>query len=471
MVAVISQDDYRLAEPMTLRCGASSWQAIGLIEAFEGVLSWPDKAPPRPSTRVRRTTALRALVADLLRLEAKGVAGYHGMGAKDFPLPVLGFGYGVFMEVKNAMVAAGLLAFEPGYRRWSSFDNYDTGERGPLYQRGGKAARFRLTPEALTEIEAAEIALDAWGDHWSLPEPLQATISAQAVTAPLIELRATKQWRAGAKPKAEYLPFDMSSPAVAPILSDLRAHNEFMVTLGVSGVDFIGLRRIFNNGDVPDYAWDQGGRFYSLRVPGMGAAYESLSGDERRQRIKIGGQSVTEVDMSASQLRLLYALLDEEIPAGLGADLYQLNGAHRDAVKAIVTQAIGSQSMASKRWGSQAALEYRSEHKGRTLEADHPFAVAQEVTRRGHPILERLGPPGVPSALGLQFIEAEVMRRAMASLRRSGIGALPVHDSLIVPVGREGDAEAALVAAFKTQVELVTGLPARHCPSVKRKGA
>jgi len=414
---------------------------------------------------------LRALVADLLRLEAKGLAGYHGMSPKDFPLPVLGFGYGVFKEVKEAMVAAGLLAFEPGRPRWASIDNYETAERGPLNQHGGMAARFRLTQEALTEVDGAGIALDVWRDHWSPPEPLQAAIGAQAVAVPLIELRATKEWRAGAKRKAEDVPFDMASPCLTAILADLRAHNEFMAALGVSGVDFVGLRRIFNNGDVPNYGWDQGGRFYSLRMPSMGAVYETLSGAERRQRIKIGGESVAEVDMSASQLRLLYALLNEQIPAGLDSDLYQLEGAHRNAVKAIVTQAIGSQSIGSKRWGTQAALEYRGEHKGRTLEADHPFAVAQEVTRRGHPILERLGSPGVPSALDLQFIEAEVMRRAMATLRRSGIGSLPVHDSLIVPASRERDAVAALVGAFKTQVESVTGSPTQHRPMVKHKGA
>ena len=470
-MTVISQDDYRRAEPMTLRCGAISVEAIGLIETLHGALSWGGKEKPRPSTSHRRTTALRALVADLLRLEAKGVPGYHGMSPKDFPYPVLGFGYGVFKEMKDAMVAAGLLIVEPGHPWWLSFDNYETGGRGPLYQRGGMAARFRLTREALTEVEGAGIALDAWRDHWSPPEALQASISAQAVNAPLIELRATKEWRAGAKRKAGDVPFDMASPALASILADLQAHNDFMVALGVSGVDFVGLRRIFNNGDAPNYSWDQGGRFYSLRVPGMGAAYETLSGPERRQRIKIGGESVTEVDMSASQLRLLYALLGEELPAGLEEDLYQLNGAHRDAVKRVVTQAIGNQSMRSKRWGAQASQEYREEQDGRALEQDHPFAAAQEVTRRGHSILERLGEPEAPSALRLQFIEAEIMRGAMAALRQAGIGSLPVHDSLIVPVGREDDAEMALADAFRAQVELVTGSPTTHRPWMKHKGA
>ncbi|MBN8839031.1 MAG: hypothetical protein J0I25_02370 [Sphingomonadales bacterium] len=270
-------------------------------------------------------------MADLLRLEARGVVGYHGTSPKAFPSRVLGFGYDVFQPMKDAMVTAGFLAFAPGRQRLVSFTNVATGAKGPVVQSGGYQARFKLTAKALEEVKAAGISLDAWKDHWSPPEPLQSAAVPLGRVGPLVELRATKERREGVMRKGENLPVDMSLPQLQPILGDLQAHNDFLAGIGVTGADFIGLRRIFNNGDEPGYAWNRGGRFYSLRTKGMGKAYESYTGEQRRRRIKLGGEAVGEVDMRASQLRLLYALLDEPLPTGRADDLYALKGVSRDA--------------------------------------------------------------------------------------------------------------------------------------------
>ena len=466
----MSQDDYKAAEGMTLRCNAESVEAIGLTEVMLETLPWTTPAYQHATTQKRRT-ALRALLADLLRLEAKGLAGYHGMSPKDFPSKLLGFGYDVFIALRDAMDSAGFLTVEPGRARWNSFDNIETGERGDITQHGGRQARFRLTPKALEEVRAAGVTLDAWSAHWSPPAPLQLVTSSLVPAAPLIELRAAKERRGGTKRAGQNVTFDVASPLLQPILEDLQDHNGFMRELGVTGVDFIGLRRIFNDGNVPGFSWDKGGRFYSLRGAGMGKPYEALSGDERRSRIQIGGEPVGEADMGSSQLRLLYALLDQPLPAGLEADLYTLPGAHREAVKAVVTQALGKGAANAKRWGADARREYRRDHGGRTLQADHPFADALAATLAGHPILERLGGPGMPAALDLQFTEAEVIRRAMARLRSDGIGSLPVHDSLVVPRMHLQAAEVALQSAFQLQVEKMIGRPTEQRASVKLKAA
>jgi hypothetical protein len=173
-----------------------------------------------------------------------------------------------------------------------------------------------------------------------------------------------------------------------------------------------------------------------------------MRGDERRRRIKLEGKRVGEVDMAASQLRILYVLINEPIPDGLTDDLYALPNVHREAVKMVATQTIGKESANSIRWGRQAVKDYAKENGGASLEVDHPFKASLAATVAGHPILERLGTAGCPGALELQYVESEIVRRAMALLRSDGVPSLPVHDSLIVATDEMGRAEGALREAF-----------------------
>jgi hypothetical protein len=447
----MSPDDYKQAEALSLRCSALSAEARAFTDGLLMALPW-DKPAYHKASIGKRRKALQALVADLMRLEARGLAGYHGMSPKDFPSAILGFGYDVFTALKDAMVSAGLLVFEPGRPHWISFRSLETGGAGDVAQSSGWAGRFRLTAKAVEEAEAAGVVLNGWADHWSPPAPLQLAAATLVPSAQLVELRAAKERRGASKPKGLNLTFDMDAAVLQPIVADLKEHNALMQSLGVAGVDFVGLRRILNDGDRPGFAWNRGGRFYSLRTPGMAETYETLAGEERRRRIRIAGESVAEADMTASQLRLLYALLSQELPDGLEQDLYDLPGVHRTAVKLIVTQAIGKESVCSKRWGSEATRDYHKDTGGASLEADHPFKASLRSALAAHPILERLGQPGTPTALGLQYVESEVVRAAMAELRAKGIGSLPVHDSLVVPERHLGDAEVALQAAFRTQV-------------------
>jgi hypothetical protein len=54
--------------------------------------------------------------------------------------------------------------------------------------------------------------------------------------------------------------------------------------------------------------------------------------------------------------------------------------------------------------------------------------------------------------------------------RRHDVPALPVHDSLIVPLSRLEDARSALVEAFGTYLHQERGHPPTVLPSVKLKG-
>jgi hypothetical protein len=178
---------------------------------------------------------------------------------------------------------------------------------------------------------------------------------------------------------------------------------------------------------------------------------------------------VIEIDMRASQLRLFYALIDQPLPPGLADDPYAIGGLDRDPIKLVVTQALGKAQARSRRWSGSASADYRKDHPDRALSADYKFKVYQEAVLAAHPALERLGSPGVPQALDLQFIESEIIRLGMETLMHMGVPSLPVHDSLIVPEDAVDVASEVLEEAFTVVVEKELGRPTLHRPTLSVK--
>lgn len=75
------------------------------------------------------------------------------------------------------------------------------------------------------------------------------------------------------------------------------------------------------------------------------------------------------------------------------------------------------------------------------------YAKVREACLRQHPIMARLHTSGL-TPLDFQFHEAEILKAAMSLLRKRGVPALPVHDSLVVPKSAREDARAVLSIAF-----------------------
>ena len=453
--------DRKAAGLLNLRSEPRSEQARNLVEGIiEDVIlpAWPRDKQQRPASVAKHRVALGALLGGLLRLEADDRAGGHGMAPRDFPEAQLGFGRSIFLQQRDALVAAGLLAFVPGWQRLHNFTNNETGD--PVTRSGGgMRARFRLTASGLKRVELAGVALGAWAEHWS---PRRAPVDSTASPGALIELRGAKPIRGGKGPK---LPVDFNDPRVSAWLADLQDHNGFVGACGVGGIAFVGLRRLFTDGDVPGFDWQRHGRFYSLP---SGEAYEQLSGNERLQRITIGSERIGEADLRASQLVLLYALLQE--PFSSTADPYTIDDLDRELVKAWVAQALGRGDVDARRW-SEPAREYSAvAQRAANLSKTHPIATYRERTLARHPVLRRLGEPSVPTILELQFHESEILRAAMGSLRLQGTPSLPVHDSLLVPSSGLQDASAAITAAFLTYVEQITGQTCKVEPTVRLKG-
>lgn len=126
-----------------------------------------------------------------------------------------------------------------------------------------------------------------------------------------------------------------------------------------------GFRRDFNlcDGPVSEYRWNLGGRLYS---PGE-ASYQQ-AGQADRIKMRIDGQSVVELDVSAAQLS---ALLGPERPDG---DLYErgkLAQVPRYIVKTWVTVSLGRGSPLSK-WHPGTRAKW--EQDGITNEARKPWS-------------------------------------------------------------------------------------------------
>ena len=174
-------------------------------------------------------------------------------------------------------------------------------------------------------------------------------------------------------------------------------------------LDYVFLHRVFNKG-----SFSLGGRFY-------GAIYQQFPSKYRRY-IYINGNHTVELDYSAFHIRMLYHLDGLECHgdpySGIGdrkkvklAQLIMINAdKHRKGIKGI-----------RKAWlknGIYTGLKDEDiEALVAKFKAHHP-AIA-------HHLLTGIGRQ-------LQNIDSNIMDDILTNLRKQGIPALPVHDSVIV---------------------------------------
>ncbi|OWK31781.1 hypothetical protein SPMU_00990 [Sphingomonas mucosissima] len=400
-------------------------------------------------------------MADLLDLQGgrkEGglpLCGSHGMSPRDFPSQALGFGYDIFCPVVEALSAAGFLTMAQGKPRWSTW----TGQGGAdVISTRGRVTRFRLTCRALESAEAHGIAVADWQRHWGRTEPSVPLVPAKA---PRIVLHGKRVRQGAKKPPAPNLPVDMAHPAVRRFSEDLEALNDYLTRQSISGFAFAGLRRIWNNGDQPGFAWQWGGRYASL--PG-GDAYENMSAERRLERIRINGSAVAEVDIRACHLTLLYGLLSEPLDAE--RDPYEVEGLPRVVVKAWVGQALGASKVDFIRWSKEAKDKYSAAFPARHLSSDFKARDFGRLVLKVHPVLERLD-EGELDSVSLMFHEAEVLSSAMLQLRLGDVAALPIHDGLIVGLEHARAARTAMAVAFAERLRTLTDSEPTALPAFK----
>jgi len=449
-------DEREAAPLMELRSYPISAEATAFVEKLlQDVIlpAWPAGLQQRKTTVEKHRKAISALMADLLRLRLRdGVPiGKRGMADKDFTgLP---FGHDVFRRTREALIGAGLLEFLAGYRYFTAHV-----ARGTVSS--SVQGCFRLTGRALALAEGAGVLVESlpdWLEHWDRP---RAAVAKAEAGAELIVLKSQKFGYGPNRTEGKPLPVDNKADRVRSMVQELEEHNAFIETAGVDGSTFSGLRRIFNNGDVEGFAWQWGGRMFSV----SGGGYESDRKDDRFAVMQLGGERIGEVDLKASHLSILYALRGLRFDPAM-TDPYAVDGMDREIVKAWITHAVGRGDARARRWSAKARAVYKYIAAERNLQVDYPFAQARESILKAHPILGELEGDDDVSVLSLMYHESEIVLAAMRSLRLKGIPSLPVHDCLIAPVGKLTVAQRELTESFSLYIEEVTGAPPLLTPA------
>lgn len=457
---IISLEDRYSANFMSLRRGPISTEAKAWVQALLDTIVLPaGKISDKPSSHEKALVAIGALMADLMDCQGgrkdggPPLCGSRGMSRRHYPAAILGFGFDIFVQVVAALKDAGLLVTAIGQPRWTTWSNPQGQD---VTSTKGLVTRFRLTEAAVEGAEVHGVPVRDWEAHWGQSG---ATAVPAASSEPLVVLRGRKVRDGAKKPSAPDLPVDLTDPVVASFHADLQELNAFLGRQTITGFAFAGIRRIWNDGDVPGSEWRRGGRFASL--PG-GDAYEAMSAERRLKRIRINDRPIAEVDIRACHLTLLYGLLGAEM---LGdQDPYAVDDLPRAIVKDWVSQAIGLGRTDFTRWSAAAKAKYESSNPGRSLRADFKLSyIGTRIVCR-HRVLERLK-PGELDSVGLMFHEAEVLSCAMRRLRLQGIPALPIHDGLITPISDVEAAKGAMAQAFGSRIWNATGTPSTVSPA------
>lgn len=431
------QDEKR-ALIMPLLGGPKSPAAEAAVEALfqEVVRPRMEGKQQRPSSLKKAWDALGALLSDLCRYRLHMRDGKHGVAPKDFPAAELGFGRTAFMLVKDALSDAGLIRLKNGWN--FTGEGFD----GAIARYGGSVTIFRLASSLVERL--GDLCGPEARQHWFHGSPKVRP------TESLLSLRSRKD----ASGVATELPYSVSEPGVANLIRRLEELNAFLLGR-VEGVAFGGLRRVYNDGDLPQKRWRRGGRYYSRK----GAERYELMGEFGRvETILLDGEIVGEVDVRASHLAVLHGVLGLPFDPGR-SDPYACGNVHREAVKAFLTASLGLGHLNLKRWSLRSKDAYEEKTGGRKLNEDYIVEEVRSAVLDRYPCLDRIEELGINS-LDLQWHEAEVLTLAIESLMARNVPSLPVHDALLVPEAKLEEAKAALRRAFATHFETEQLVPA-----------
>jgi hypothetical protein len=398
---------------MPLKGAARSNEAEALVSTVMEAIIMPFRAAQkqlRPSMIPKYRKALSAFLADLLAAASAGKWGR--CGTSNAALSGCPGSRQAFLDVRTALVSSGSVEEIGGFVAKVSATDGTPLEN--IYER----TVFRPTTKLLALAEEEGVLLTDFRQHF-FPSGAKPW-----VPGAYVEARATKP--GNKKAPGRCLEIDTNDPVALSILERMERLNAFLLEEGrVTGILFGGLRRVFHDADQPGFKWQTGGRFYSMQ---NWDAYEQLKGGKasRSREIRIDGEAVDEVDISAAHLTLLYGLLGVHFDGT--QDPYAVPGFGRKAVKDWIKVALGASD--------------------ETIGGPKCSKVRKACVKR-HPILAGLYGHGV-GTLDLQYHESEIILAAVEDLRDLyGVGCLPIHDGLIIPQSQRDLAHAVLVEAFQ----------------------
>ncbi len=199
---------------------------------------------------------------------------------------------------------------------------------------------------------------------------------------------------------------------------------------------YASARRIFHNG-----CMKSGGQWYG--------GWTNFKSDERCSFI-IDGHPVVQVDVNAMILCLLACFTGKPMNMiGSFQDIYQAvlfqipNIANaRDKVKQVVMELIGSGDPHKEKPSLDSEI----------LNSVDEYIYIRDLCLQAYPALACLNKKRFNYINDLSYYEADILTRALLSLKKIGVVAYPVHDCLIVRLGNEFDAVQTFKQVFKDYV-------------------
>jgi hypothetical protein len=412
-------DELRFAPLANLMGRAISSSAASLVSRLADAYPRTTKTAKR-SNKPRKLepqlhAAIGAFLADLLMAQGNQDSGGWlrlSLAKNDFkkPSPV---SYRMFGGLRTAWKAAGLIEERAGYSGKRGFGN-----PGPIV---GSMTRFRATPKLLKVSKERGVLIHDVQDHFfiefEMPSELVQLTSPSGLTRNTAEAKGLRNE-----------------------VAELNAH---FATHKLEGARHIGWVRKFHGASPDKYMLNRGGRLYS-QPPMPATNYQNMP-QERRLKLRMDGEPVSEIDISASYLTIFYAAHGKRIEM---SDAYRNivgpDALDRAIVKFWVNASFGNSSLITK-WSPKLkkAFAQRYREDGWTIDGKkYPVRSVREKTLSFHPLLGQWGTklaPNMPWSWGhLMFSESRVIISTMLRLAREhNIPAAPVHDSLIVPRSKE----------------------------------
>lgn len=369
------------------------------------LISWAGRSEPRPVHRQRRPAAF-----------------------SDAPV-----GFNSFTSTMSALRSLGFVHEARGIR---FSDGSLSGFGGKTTFRGAAARNWPTLP-----------LLDLATVHGVVPETLQRDFQfapptrAPAVKHP-VELKNFELQEKWGGETTSHRIASMNDAEAHSLITDVVKHNDLAKGLSFEGCAPPRWKRVFHG------AWQAHGRWY---VVGTDGTYQSLSA-QRRAGIRINREAIVELDVKASHLTILRALAGFPPMTGDPYAIPGLEAVGRKTIKQWVLETIGS-GKAIARWSSRTDEAIKQERTAPSLRgpilAVHPY-LAEAGLLVPQSLATGLSVPAVRLVNPyVSWLEAEAMTEAMRALRQLNVLAMPVHDSLIVPVGAKEDAVQAIKEGFQ----------------------
>lgn len=321
-------------------------------------------------------------------------------------------------------------------------DFYEQGSGSSPYH-PGLATRFRATNAFKALAIDYGFTEETYDKHFFQLKPQQ-----------LISLRRSSKRTGAQKTKTMQMKFEETDDTVS-LRREVSMINNYLFKQRIEGGVFTGFHRIFNEGDRHDFNWNMGGRLYCFGDE----SYQTMKKADRLN-MKINGSSVAEVDINGSWLTILHAMLNEPLPKR--KDLYNITKYDRAIVKGWITATLGFDKFHT-RWPQRMKKSLVDDGVRITRRMTMPVIGDAVITK--YPLLADWPSCGVRWSK-LMYEESRCLTLAIIALReRHNVPALPVHDSLIVPVRAIAKTKAILEEAYQWRLGVKCRL------SVSRKGS